>query len=192
MFMVWAVNIPCGDMNLFAERNGVTLQEWVHVLPAVQLTNAANLRVDDHGSGIPRAIAEDETLHVSRTDLAAVVDDGAPRVDEDLRDVQAVEIQLRVSERHEDGVLLGCGTDAMHLWRVGGKAVLPIFLQQRQALLVVDLPHPVDCVSMPPIMARKWPLVPFEAGSRTLTSMDILESTAQGKRSICSLLCRLR
>lgn len=102
-------------MNLLAKRDGVCLQERVHVLPAVQLSNPANLCIDDHRRSIAGPIAKHKTLNMRSPDLTTMVDELARWVDHDLRSVQAVEIDFRVSQRDEDRVPLGSRTDTVHL-----------------------------------------------------------------------------
>lgn len=140
-------DLPCSDVDLFAERNGVGLQKRVHVLPAVQLPDSADFSVHHHGGGVARAVPKDEAFHMRRADLTTVVDDIALRIDEDLRRVQTVEVQFGVSKGHENGILLCCSTNAVHFRRIRGETVLAVFLQQRQALLVSDLPHPAICLA---------------------------------------------
>lgn len=130
-------------MDLLAERGGVGLEEGVHVLPAVEVANTANLGFHHRLGGVTGAVTEDQTLDVSSADLAAVVDDIAGRADHDLSGVQAGEVELGVSEGDPDLVGASCLADAAHLLRVGGERVLAVLLKKRQALLVGDLPHPV-------------------------------------------------
>lgn len=143
------VQRPCGNVDLLALRNGVCLEEGVHVLPAVEVANSANLGVHDHVGGVTSTVAEDETLNVCGADLAAVVDDVAGRVDHDLGGVETVQIHFAVSQRNKDGVLFRSSSDTVHLRRIGRQRSLTVFLQERKALLVVDLPHPVRVTGNP-------------------------------------------
>lgn len=68
------VQRPCGDVDLLALRDGVRLEEGVHVLPAVEVADAANLGIHHHVGGVAGAVTEDETLDVGGANLAAVVD----------------------------------------------------------------------------------------------------------------------
>lgn len=70
------------------------LQEGVHVLPTVEVTDTADLSVHDGLGGVTSAVAEDEALDVGGLDLAAVVYDVASWVDHDLSGVQTGEIDL--------------------------------------------------------------------------------------------------
>lgn len=139
---IW-VQWPSGNMDLFSERGGVCLQEWIHVLPAVEMADAANLGVHDGDGGVAGSVAKDETLNVRGLDLAAVVDDLARWRDHDLRGVQGGKVKLGVSEGDEDLVGAGSLADAVHLGRVGGEGVLTVLLEKGERLEVVDLPHPV-------------------------------------------------
>ena len=71
------VQRPCGDVDLLALGDGVRLEEGVHVFPAVEVADAANLGIHHHVGGVAGAVTEDETLDVGGADLAAVVDLGA-------------------------------------------------------------------------------------------------------------------
>lgn len=143
------VQRPSSDVNLLTERGGISLQERVHVLPTVQVSNAADLGLH-HGLGsVASAVSENKALDVGGLDLAAVVDDIASWCDHNLGGIQTGEIKLRVSKRHPDLIGLGCFADAAHFLRVGGETVLAVLLQQRQALLVGDLPGPVGVAGDP-------------------------------------------
>lgn len=130
-------------MDLLSERGGVRLEEGVHVFPAVEVADAADLGLHDGLGGVAGAVTEDEALNVSSTDLTAVVDNITGRADHDLGGVQAGEVKLGVSEGDPDLVGAGSLTNATHFVGVGGKRVLAVLLQKRQAFLVGDLPHPV-------------------------------------------------
>ncbi len=75
-------------MNLLSERGSVCLQEGVHVFPAVEVTDSANLGVNDGLGSVSSPIPKNETLNVSCLDLAAMVDDLAGWRDHDLSRVQ--------------------------------------------------------------------------------------------------------
>lgn len=85
-------------MDLLAKRDVQRLEERIHVLPAVELTEATELRGYNREEGIAGPIAVDELLDVCGFDLAAVVDDLAVGVDERLREVQCSMIDFREAE----------------------------------------------------------------------------------------------
>jgi len=88
-------------VDLLATGDVQGLEERVHVLPAVELTKAANVSVSDRYEGIAGAISVDKLLYVTRLDLAAVVDDIAIRVDHDLGKIASGIVNLRKAERDE-------------------------------------------------------------------------------------------
>lgn len=136
-------------MNLLAKRRSICLEKRIHILPAIELPDAANLRLDDRLRRVASPVAKDEALDMRRLDLAAVIEDIARRGDQHLRDVQTRQIDLRVAQGDEDLVASGGLADATHFVRIGGEAVLAVFLQQGETLLVVDLPSPVDVARDP-------------------------------------------
>jgi hypothetical protein len=83
---------------LFAKRHIERLEERVHVLPAVQLAEAAELGGDDRLECVAGAVTVDELLDVSGLDLAAVVDDLSRGVDESLGEVAGRVVDLRETE----------------------------------------------------------------------------------------------
>ena len=78
------VDGPSGNVYLLALGDVEGLEEGVHVLPAVELADAANLGLGDGLEGVAGAVAVDELLDVGGLDLAAVVDDIAVRGNEYL------------------------------------------------------------------------------------------------------------
>lgn len=136
-------------MDLFATRGTERLHERVHVLPAVELTDAADISLGDRLGRVAGAVAEDQSLDMGGADLAAVVDDITRRGDEHLGRVETGKVQLGVAQRDIDLVGAGCLADATHLIRVGGETVLPVLLEEGQAFLVVELPGPVGVAGDP-------------------------------------------
>lgn len=136
-------------MDLLRERRSVSLQEGIHILPVVQVSDTSDFSVNHRLSNITSAIAKDEALDVRGLDLAAMVDDISRQVDHGLSGVQAGEINLGVSERHEYIVLPYCFTNAAYLLRVRGETVLAMLLELWQTLLVVDLPCQVGVARNP-------------------------------------------
>ena len=102
-------------MNLLAQGRGIRLHERVHILPAIQLADASDLRLHHRLRGIAGAVAEDQPLDVRGADLAPVVQHLACRGDEHLRCVEAGEVQFGVAQRDEDLVRARCGPDREHL-----------------------------------------------------------------------------
>jgi hypothetical protein len=92
------VHWPSSNVNLLAERHVERLEERVHVLPAVQLAEAAELGGDDRLECVTGAVTIDELLDVSGLDLAAVVDDLSRGVDESLSEVAGRVVDLRETE----------------------------------------------------------------------------------------------
>lgn len=78
------VDGPGGDVDLLAHGDVEGLQERVHVLPAVELAEAAELRGHHGLEGVAGPVAVDELLDVRGLDFAAVVEDFAGWRDEDL------------------------------------------------------------------------------------------------------------
>lgn len=143
------VDGPSGDVDLLALRDVERLEEGVHVLPAVELANAANLGLRDRHEGVAGAITVDELLNVGGLDLAAVVDDGAGRVDEDLSEIEGGVVELGKAHGDEDLVVAGGAADAAHLLRVDAEGVLAVLLEHGEGLEVGDLPHPVGVTGDP-------------------------------------------
>lgn len=137
------VDGPSGNVHLLALGNVEGLEEGVHVLPAVELADAANLGLGDGLEGIAGAVAVDELLDVGGLDLAAVVDDLAGWADEHLGQVQGGVVDLGEAQRDKDLVIAGGPADAAHLLGVYGHRVLAVLLEHGEALQVGDLPHPV-------------------------------------------------
>lgn len=123
------VDRPGGDVDLLPLGDVQGLEEWVHVLPAVELSQPAELRFGDGLEGVTGAIAVDELLNVGGLDLAAVVNDVALRVDEALGDVARRVVDLGEAKRDVNLVVAGRSADAAHLLRVDGEGVLPVLLQ---------------------------------------------------------------
>lgn len=81
------VDRPRRDMDLLSHGDVERLEEGIHVLPAVELAETAEVGVDDGQEGVAVAVAVDELLNVCGLDLASVVEDIASGRDEDLREV---------------------------------------------------------------------------------------------------------
>lgn len=90
---------PRGDVDLLAHRDVERLEEGVHVLPAVELTEAAELGRGDRHEGVTRAVAVDELLDMGGLDLAAVVDDLTTGIDQSLRQVKGGVVDFGEAER---------------------------------------------------------------------------------------------
>lgn len=75
-------------MHLLAQRRRISLHERIHILPAIQLSHAADFRLRDRLGGIPRPVAENQPLDVGGPDLASVIEHLARGRDEDLRRVE--------------------------------------------------------------------------------------------------------
>ena len=69
------VQRPRGNVHLLTKRGRVALHERVHVLPAVEVSDPADLSLDNRLSSIAGAVSKHETLDVRGADLAAVVED---------------------------------------------------------------------------------------------------------------------
>ena len=76
-------------------------------------------------------------------DFPAVVQDIAVRANKHLREMASRHIDLTVAQRDIYAVLPRRSTDPPHLVRIRGHAVFAVCLEERQRLLIVDLPHPV-------------------------------------------------
>lgn len=137
------VQRPGRDVDLLSKRCSVGLHEWVHVLPAVQVSNAADLSVHNRFGGVTRSIAKYKTLDVSSADLASMIDDLSGWVYHNLGGIQTGKIDLGVAKRDVDLVGTRCFTNAAHFIGVGRKTVFPVLLEQWKTLLVVNLPGPV-------------------------------------------------
>ncbi|KAI6752059.1 hypothetical protein HG531_006755 [Fusarium graminearum] len=149
------VDRPCGDVNLLTSRDVERLEEGVHVLPAVELTNTANLSLTDRHESVASSITVDELLDVSGLDLAAVVDDSTVRTDQNLGQVESGVVNLRESQRDKDLVIASSASDAAHLFRVDSHGVLTVSLEHREGLEVGDLPHPVGISRNPCDVSNK-------------------------------------
>jgi hypothetical protein len=137
------VDRPSSDVNLLTSRDVERLEEGVHVLPAVKLSNTTDVSLADGHEGVAGAISVDELLNVSRLDLATEVDDGTVGADEGLSEVESCVVDLREAEGDVDLVIAGCATDAAKFLRIHGHGVLAVALQHGEGLEVGDLPHPV-------------------------------------------------
>ena len=81
-------------MNLLTLGNIERLEEGVHVLPAVQLAEAAKFGLSDRLDGVAGTITVNKLLHMGRLDLAAVVDDFTRRINQRLGQVESGVIDL--------------------------------------------------------------------------------------------------
>lgn len=140
---------PSSDVDLLTQGGSVSLHEGVHVLPAVKVADATDISLHDRLGGVAGSIAKDETLDVGGADLATVVDDVAGRRNHDLGGVETGKVDFGVAKRDVDLVVAGGLADAAHLIGVGRETVLAVFLQQGEAFLVVDFPHPVGVAGDP-------------------------------------------
>jgi hypothetical protein len=107
------------------------------------MAKLADLGVNNLIQGVPCTLAKNKSLYMSGLNLAAVVDDLSSWVNDDLSHIEAVSVNLRVSERNIDLSGLCSSSDAIHLLRIGTDTVLVVFLEQRKRVLVVDTPLPV-------------------------------------------------
>ena len=83
------VHRPRRNMDLLALRDIERLEEGVHVLPAVELTEATKFGLSDRLESIAGTITVDELLNMSRLDLSAVVNDLARWIDQGLGKVES-------------------------------------------------------------------------------------------------------
>lgn len=118
-----------------------------HVFPAVEVAQVADFSLDNTVQGIAGALAENKLLNVCGLNLAAVVNDVAVGVNDDLGNVKAVALNLRVAQGGIDLSLARGSSNAVHLIGVWTKTVLEIVPEKRQGVLVVYTPSPVG-VSM--------------------------------------------
>lgn len=114
-----------------------------YVFPAVEVAKIANLSLDNANQRVTGSLTEDKLLDVGGLNLAAVVDDLTTGVDDNLSNVKAVALNLRVAQRDIDLSLAGSRSNAAHLVRVRFQAVLVVLLEKGQRVLVVDTPSPV-------------------------------------------------
>lgn len=82
-------------------------------------------------------------------DLASVVEYLARGRDEDLRRVEAGEVEFGVAQGDEYFVGAGCAADALHLGGVRGEAVLAVGFEEGEAFLVGYFPGPVGVAGDP-------------------------------------------
>lgn len=104
------------------------------------MAQPANLRLNYGVQRVAGAFAEDKLLHVRRLNFATVVDDGAHWVNDDLRSIQSMAVELRVAQRYEDLRSFRSSSNPLHLGRVRSQAVLVILLEKWQGVLIVDPP----------------------------------------------------
>jgi hypothetical protein len=98
-------------------RRGLVLRDWPHkpsrtdsYFPAIQLSDTSDVGVDNRLQRVSCSVSKDEFLHVSRLDLASVVEDFPSRTDEDLSEMQSCHVNLAVAQGDIDSVLAGCRT----------------------------------------------------------------------------------
>ena len=84
-------------MDLLATGNVQGLEEGVHVLPAVELAETADIGICNGHEGITCAIVVDKLLDVARLDLASVVNNVSSRRYHYLCNEIGREIDLRES-----------------------------------------------------------------------------------------------
>lgn len=143
---------PSRDVDLLSKRCSICLHEWVHVLPAVQMSHAADFSVHNRLCGVASSIAKHKALYVSSADFATMVDDLSSWVDHNLGGIQTGEIDLGVAKRDVDLVGARSFANTAHLIGVGRETVLPVLLEQWKTLLVVNLPSPVRITGNPYII----------------------------------------
>lgn len=136
-------------MHLLTQRRRIRLHERVHVLPAVEVTHASDLRLHNRLGGITGPITKDQPLDVGSADLAPVVDHLARGRNKHLRRVEARQVQLGVAQRDKDLVRARGGANLPHFVRARGQTVLAVGLEEREALLVGHLPGPVGVTGDP-------------------------------------------
>ena len=121
---------PARNMHVDALAVLVVAQQGLQMLPAVEAADAragkGRLGHARQALGLP--VAPDGALDGRGHDFAAVEHDGARRVDEGLRDVEAVAGPFRVAEHDEDAGFLDGGADAVHFGGVAAEAVGHVFL----------------------------------------------------------------
>ncbi len=96
------VDRPRGNVNLLAQRHRQALEERVHVLPAVQLADTANLGVGYGDEGVAGTIPVYEFLYMGGLDLSAMIDDVAIGIDQGLGEIQRGVVNLGESQGNID------------------------------------------------------------------------------------------
>jgi hypothetical protein len=114
-----------------------------YILPAVQVSKGANLRLNNAVQRVAGTFAKNETFHMGGLDLAAVIDDLSKRINNDLGHVETVAINLGVAQGHVELGRFGRSSDTVHLLRFRPQAVLVVLLEERKRVLVGNTPLPV-------------------------------------------------
>lgn len=154
-----AVHRPCGYVDFLVFAGVERLEEGVHlrlsaclsgwayghayIFPAVQVAEIANFSLDYGVKRVTASLAKYKLLDMSRLDLATVVDDGSGWINDDLRHVHGMAVELGVSQRDVDLGGLGSLANSSHFVRVGPHAVLVKLLEEGQRILVVHTPQPI-------------------------------------------------
>lgn len=102
------IHRPRCDMDLLTLRDVERLEEGVHVLPAVQLTETTKFSLSDRLESITSTITVDQFLNMGRLDLSAVVDDLACWVNQSLSEVQGGMVNLGEAKRDVAGRCQRC------------------------------------------------------------------------------------
>lgn len=118
-----------------------------HIFPAVKVAQVANFSLNNAIQGIAGTLAKNELLNVCRLNLAAVVNNIAIGINDDLSNVKAVALNLRVAQGDINLGLASSTSNAVHLFGIRTKTVLEVILEKGQRILVVYTPSPVG-VSM--------------------------------------------
>lgn len=118
-----------------------------HVFPAVEMAQIANFSLNNGIQGIAGALAKHKLLNVCGLNLAAMVDNIAIGVNDDLGNVKTAALNLRVAQRDINLGLAGSTSNAVHLFGIWTKRVFEVILEKGQRILVVNTPSPVG-VSM--------------------------------------------
>lgn len=114
-----------------------------HIFPAVEVTQVPNFSLNNGVQGIASALTKNKLLNVCGLNLAAVVNNVAIGVNDDLGNVKAVALNLRVAQRDINLGLASSSSNAVHLFGIRTKTVLEIVLEKWQRILIIHTPSPV-------------------------------------------------
>ena len=120
-------------VDLLAVRDHRVAREGVVVLPARQLTDAANRAVHGAQAG-PVALAPDHALVVGRRDLAAPLDQAAVSVEEELGVVEGSAVTFVDADGHHDSRLFAGVADGIG----GGRRHRHGLIEQLEVLAAAD------------------------------------------------------
>lgn len=96
------------------------------------MTHFPNVCLGYRLEGISSSVTENQLFHMSWLDFATMVDDVAGGGDQNLREMQAGDIDLTVAQGDIDTVF-ACGlTDSPHFVRVRRETVLAICFKKRK------------------------------------------------------------